>query len=423
MTDSPSPQTDKYPTDFLWGAATAAHQVEGHTDNQWTDWERQVAPRSAVNAERRIGTYRQWPAIKDQAVDPANYISGALGDHYHRYNEDFDFLESMNMNAYRFSLEWSRIEPEEGEWDDEAVKHYGAYIDELRTRNIEPVMTLLHFTLPKWFAAKGGFESSANIPYFTRFSEKIVKALGEKVRYIITINEPEVYAFESYALGNWPPGKRNYYQWFRVLNNQLKAHNDVADAIHGLNAGHQVSIAKNSNYFYQDDGSKLSQLGVKVMRYLQDDYVLRKVVNTSDYLGINFYQTQRMKGLMIANPGEKVSDVEWEMEPELIEQALVRLYGLYQKPILITENGLADGDDDERQWWIHETVTAMNRAIEKGVDLRGYLHWSLLDNFEWAYGKWPRFGLVSMDYETGDRQLRPSARWFGSVIRRARGLK
>jgi len=412
----------KFPKRFLWGAATAAHQVEGNTHNQWTVWELENAKTKAAQAAYQYGDLENWSQIKAAAKSPDNYVSAKLADHYTRYQEDFDLLQKMHMNAYRFSIEWSRVEPEEGAWNVEAIEHYKAYLRELKRREIEPVVTLFHFTLPVWFAARGGFEKHSNVQYFVRFVEKILEEMGKDFRYVITINEPEVYAFESYYLGDWPPNRRSKVMWWRVINNLASAHRQAAIAIHAHGRNHKVSIAKNTGYFYAGDNAWLTRLSAAVMQYFQDDYVLKKFVRHSDFLGVNYYFSYRVYGYRIHNPDERVSDLGWDLSPENLQYALERLNRKYKLPMMITENGLADERDEQRQWWLTQTLIAMQKAMDEGVRLEGYLHWSLLDNFEWDKGKWPRFGLAAVDYEKGTRTLRPSAQWFGRVLKHIRGL-
>jgi beta-glucosidase len=411
-----------FPKKFLWGAATSAHQVEGNTHNQWSVWELENAKSKAAQAPHQWDDLESWPDIKDEATNPDTYVSGTGADHYNLYSEDFDLLQKMNMNAFRFSIEWSRVEPNEGAWNVEAIEHYKQYLAELKKRGIEPVVTLFHFTLPVWFTALGGFEKRKNVRYFTRFAEKIVSELGASVRFIITINEPEVYAYESYHTGNWPPNMTSKWQLYKVLNNLAYAHNQAADAIHSINRRYKVSIAKHSCYFYAGDNAWLSRKSADVMQYFQDDYFLKKVVKKSDFLGVNFYLSNRVYGYRVHSPEEKVSDMGWDLSPADIQHALERLYEKYKLPIIITENGLADGEDEYRQWWITQTLIGMQKAMDNGVRLDGYLHWSLIDNFEWDKGVWPRFGLASVDYVTKKRTLRQSALWFGKVIKHLRGM-
>ncbi|HEY5695465.1 MAG TPA: family 1 glycosylhydrolase, partial [Candidatus Saccharimonadales bacterium] len=408
------------PKNFLWGAATSAHQVEGGTHNQWSVWELENAKSLAAQAEYHFGDLETWPSIKAAAKDPNTYVSGRTVDHYNRYHEDFDLLKKMNMNACRFSVEWSRIEPQEGAWNIEAIEHYKQYVAELRRRRVEPVMTLFHFTLPVWFAARGGFEKRANVKYFVRFAEKIVSEIGRDVRLIITVNEPEIYAAESYVHGNWPPNKTSKLQAHRVLHNLARAHNLAAMAIHRLGRGYRVSIAKNSPYIYAGDNALLSRKYADLQQFMRDDYFLRKVVKHCDFLGVNYYFSDRAYGYRFHNPDEKLSDLGWDLSPENLQFTLERLHEKYKLPLLITENGLADAADAQRQWWLTQTLIAMQKALDNGVQLEGYLHWSLLDNFEWDKGSWPRFGLVAINYKTLERTLRPSARWFGKVIKHLR---
>ncbi len=412
----------KFSKKFLWGAATAAHQVEGGNHNQWTVWELENAKVRATQAEYHINDYASWDRIKKQAKNPNNYVSGILANHYERYEEDFDLLQKMHMNAYRFSIEWSRIEPECGVWNQEEIEHYKRYIDALKQRGIEPIVTLFHFSLPVWFAERGGFERRSNVKYFTRFAKKIVSELGLSVKYIITINEIEVYAVQSYWFQDWPPAVHSPYTFWRVINNLTYAHRQVAKSIHKVSRHYKVSIAKNSTYIYPGDNAWSSRASAAVMQYIADDYIVKKVIKHCDFLGVNYYQSQRVYGHRIHNPEDIVSDLDWPMTPGDIQYTVERLYRKYKKPIIITENGLADERDAKRQWWITQTLIGLQAAMKNGVKIDGYLHWSLIDNTEWSYGKWPRFGLASVNYATGERTLRPSALWFGRVIKKIRGI-
>ena len=412
----------RFPKTFLWGAATASHQIEGGNHNQWSVWELENAKTKAAQAEFHYNEYPTWDEIKAEAKNPDNYVSGELADHYNRYTEDFDFLTKMNMNAFRFSIEWSRVEPKEGAWNIEAISHYKNYLAELKKRDIEPVVTLFHFTLPTWFTEMGGFEKRSNIKYFVRYAEKMIAELGVHMRYIITINEPEVYAYESYYLQEWPPNQNSPLKMLQVIHNMALAHKRAARVIHDKNRKFKVSIAKNSAYAYPGDSAWVSRVSANVMQYFQDDFIIKKFVKSCDFLGINYYFTNRLYGYRVHNPDIKLSDLHWDMQPADIEYVIERLNRKYKLPIMITENGLADAGDEHRQWWIKETIIGLQKALASGATVIGYLHWSLMDNFEWAYGKWPRFGLVAVDYKTGKRTLRPSAAWFGRVIKKLRGL-
>lgn len=409
-----------FPKKFLWGAATSAHQVEGNTHNQWTVWELENAKSKAAQAKFQFEDLDNWQDIEAEAKSPNNYVSGRGVNHYEQYPEDFDLLKKLNMNAYRFSIEWSRVEPEEGAWNVEAIEHYRQYIKELKKRGIEPMVTLFHFTLPVWFVAKGGFERKANVKYFVRFAEKIIHELGTNVRFIITLNEPEIYAGESYLVGNWPPNVTRKVTFWRVLRNLAHAHNQAAKVIHALNRRYKVSVAKNSVYFYAGDDAWLSRKSTDIFQHYQDDYFLKKVVKDCDFLGVNYYFSNRVYGYRVHNPDIKLSDLGWDLSPANIQHTLERLDEAYHLPLLITENGLADDKDEYRQWWITQTLIGIQKAMDNGVVVQGYFHWSLLDNFEWDKGFWPHFGLASIDRKTGKRQLRPSALWFAKVIKHLR---
>ncbi|MGO3701667.1 MAG: glycoside hydrolase family 1 protein [Candidatus Saccharimonadales bacterium] len=413
-------KTIRFPKHFLWGAATSAHQIEGGNHNQWSVWEQENAKVLAMQAETQYGDLPSWPQNKRLATSPANYVSGRAVDHYHRYEEDFDLLEKMHMNAFRFSIEWSRIEPEEGAWNAEELAHYKEYIAELKRRHIEPVATLFHFTLPVWFAEQGGFEKRSNVKYFVRFVEKVMSELGAQLKFVITVNEPGVYASESYGQGTWPPNMQSRRKELRVLGNLAHAHNKAAKAIKHIQARARVSVAHNSSYTYAGDDAALSRATASILQWWSDDYFLRKVAKHCDFLGVNYYFSNRVYGYRIHNPQEVESDLGWDVAPENLELVLNRLWEKYKLPLLITENGIADESDEKRKPWLMQTITAMQNAIESDVEVIGYLHWSLLDNFEWAQGRWPRFGLASVDYRSQKRTLRPSAEWFGKVIKHIR---
>lgn len=411
----------KFPKSFLWGVSTAAHQVEGGNHNQWSEWELENAKALAIRSTYQFEDLDNWPAVKHVAKQPGNYVSGRTVNHYTQYEQDFDLARTMHMNAFRFSVEWSRIQPEEDAWNAEAVRHYKDYIVAMKKRGLEPVMTLFHFTLPIWFARKGGFERRANIRYFVEFVDRILEELGPSVRYIITINEPETYTYQSYVTGEWPPQRHKKLLALRVYRNLALAHNRAAGVIHKKSRKYKVSVAKNSMFVYPGDDAWLSRASASVGQFIQDDYFLRQVYKTCDFLGVNYYMDARIYGYRMHNPQDKVSDLGWDMEPQNIELVLRRLHDKYHLPIMITENGVADATDQYRQWWLTQTIMALQKAMESGVDMLGYLHWSLLDNFEWDKGTWPRFGLFAVDYTTGARTPRPSALWLARVLKKIRG--
>lgn len=407
----------KFPKDFLWGAATAAHQVEGGLHNQWTEWEAEHAKVLAAQAPYTLNYMKSWPRIQKQAEDPDNYVSGRGVDHYQRYREDFQILKQLHMNAFRCSIEWSRIEPTEGAWDAAQIDHYRRYLGALKELGVTPIVTLFHFTLPVWFAKKGGFEKRRNVKYFIRFAEKILAEFGQELEWIITINEPTIYANESYLHGSWPPNKTGKWRAFCVLNNLLYAHRRVYK-LTKRSRRHKVSIAHHYSEFYPGDDAWLTVKSAAWMDYRANHYALRRVAKYSDFLAVNYYGSNRVYGYRAHNPNERLSDLGWDMQPERLLYVLKEMDARYGLPVMISENGLADSRDAYRKWWLTETIKAMHGALKDDVKLIGYLHWSLLDNFEWDKGYWPKFGLVDVDRKTMKRRIRPSAIWLSEVIRK-----
>jgi beta-glucosidase len=409
-----------FPKSFLWGAASSGHQVEGGSHNQWTVWELENANALAQKAKYEYKHLPKWDEVKKEAAAPENYVSGLATDHYRRYQEDFAILKKLSMNTWRFSIEWSRIEPEEGAWNAEAIQHYRTYLQRLKAMDIEPMVTLWHWTQPVWFDKKGGFTKRANIQYFERFAAKVFEELGRDFRYVITINEPDTYIAKGFLTADWPPQIESKWKGFWTLMHLLSAHKKVYKIAHAAGRKYKVSIAKSSGYHYAGDDAWLSKFVAGVSKWASDYFIINRIKKHLDFLGVNFYQTYRYYGYRLHNADESVSDIGWDMQPQNIEPVVKDLYDRYNLPIIITENGLADRDDEYRKWWISQTLMALNRAIQSGVKIEGYLHWSLTDNFEWSTGFWPRFGLVAVDPKTRKRHVRPSAVWFGGVIKKLR---
>ncbi len=407
-----------FPKGFYWGASTASHQVEGGTVNQWSVWELGHANELAKTAKSRIGQLHSWRDIKEQAEKPDNYVSGQGVDHYKRYRHDFDIAQSLNMNAFRFGIEWSRLEPSEGQWDEKAVEHYKKYIAELRSRNMEPFLNIWHWTMPTWFAEKGGFVRTKNLKYWRRFVHKVADEFGADLKYIITINEPNVYTSFSYLTGEWPPQDTNFVNFTRVYLNLVKAHRQAYRILKRQYPKLQVGIAAQlANIQARRPHSLIDEAATWWMRYFWNWWFINRIRRQQDFVGFNYYFSDYYRGFRRDNPREPLNDLGWYMEPEGLYPLLTRVWAHYKKPIFITENGTADAKDAFRQWWLEETFVAMERALSDGVDIKGYFHWSLLDNFEWKYGWWPRFGLVEVDRENGmRRKVRPSAKWLAQKI-------
>lgn len=406
--------------DFFWGASTAAHQVEGGTYNQWSVWELENAKELAKTAKKRLSWMPSWDRVQLAARNPDNYISGRGVDHFSRYREDFDLLQELNLNAFRFTIEWSRLEPEEGTWDAAAFQHYKEYIAELRQRGIEPFLNIWHWTVPVWFAEKGGFAKRSNLRYFDELVKKVRDELLADVRYVITLNEPNVYAACSYSTGEWPPQEKSQLKMFWVYWNLAHAHKRAWRIIKHKKPTIQIGVAQQlANIQPSRPGHWLDESAVKIMRYGWNWWWLNRIKHRQDFIGFNYYFTDYYEGFVRKSPKTPLNDLGWYMEPTGILALMQRIAAHYPgKPIIITENGLADATDTHRQWWLAATMQAIETAQSQGVPITGYLHWSLLDNFEWAYGWWPEFGLVHIDRVHGmKRSIRPSARWLANYVK------
>jgi len=410
--------TYSFPKDFLWGASTAGHQVEGGNFDQWTVYELDNATELAKTAADRLRWIPDWLDFKDEAENPENYVSGKGVDHLHRYKEDFKILKKLNLNAFRFGIEWSRIEPEQGVWDKKAIDHYHNYIAELKAQKIEPILNLWHWTQPVWFEDIGGFSKSSNIKHFLRFAEKIAQEFGNDVTYILTINEPNVYSSFGYMTGEWPPQERNQVKGLWTFYNLACAHRRSYSLIKAIHPHLQISVATqfgNAQPKRQDNW--LDKNVAKLANYCWNWWFMNRIKQHIDFIGFNYYFTDYYQGFKKNNPPSPLNDLGWYMEPVGLADVIIQTHLRYRKPILITENGLADASDAQRRWWLEETMHALTLSRKAGADVFGYLHWSLLDNFEWKYGWWPKFGLIKVDRQRGMKRIvRPSAIWWSKEL-------
>ena len=405
-----------FPANFYWGASTSAHQVEGGLINDWTEWEKVNAKRLAASAKREFGHLPSWPKIQSAAADPQNYLSGSAADHGHLYQQDFDLARSLDLNAYRFSVDWSRIEPQPGKFSSAGLSFYKKLVIALRKRKIEPFLTLWHWPLPLWLRDRGGWSSKEAASRFASYTEAVVNALKDEVTFWITLNEPQIYAVNSYLRGLWPPQRRNPLAYLTVLNHLIAGHREAYRAIKAIDPSAQVGVAKN-NIWFEAYRNRLPNLAIKaVMDWWWNDRFLRKIDKYQDFIGLNHYLHSRINYGLNKNQNQRISDLGWELCPESIDHVL-RDLKKYQKPVFITESGLADHQDINRAWFIKEVLKNVHRAIAEGVDVRGYLHWSLIDNFEWDRGFWPRFGLIEVDYQTQKRTIRKSALEYAKVAK------
>lgn len=398
-----------FPQGFHWGTATAAHQVEGLLSNNWTIHE------VAKGLEQ----------------------SGQACDHWNRWKDDFQLLSDLGITSYRCSIEWSRLEPEQGVWDDEALQTYSAMIDELLARNIRPILTLHHFSHPHWWEAKGGFADKENIATFVQYCERVFEALSDRVDTWITINEPTVFSTMGYGLGMFPPGRRSPRLTLRVMRHLMLAHARVYRSLKTKRPEAQIGLAKNVTLF--DPHNRWSPIDWPLSRLLEwlwngawrsgitkGKMLFTKIPEAKhslDFVGLNYY-THVLTGLSIGSlrklkfpkrEQEVATEFGYPMYAEGLRRAIEFLAPL-GVPIEITENGVADADDSLRPEHLKRHLWVLSQAMKDGYNVRSYHHWSLMDNFEWAEGYSMRFGLYHVDFETQERTLRASGELYKQII-------
>lgn len=390
----------KFPKGFLWGTATSSHQVEGGLRNNWTEWEKEGH-------------------IEDGTV------SGKACNSYELYEKDADLSVELNNNAYRFSVEWSRIEPQEGKFNQKEIEHYKKVIKALKKRGIEPLVTIYHWTYPLWFRDKGCWLNSKSPQYFNRYVQYLVKNLDHEVKYWCTINEPLIFAFNSYHRRKWPPQKGSFLKARRVVLNLIKAHKLAYKTIKKVRPDAQIGIAKNNQHF-EAFRSCMDRAAVKFTDWYWNHWVLDDLKGYQDYIGLNYYfhnifqfAPLRPKSLFVRhkNKNEIISDMGWEVYPEGIYHCLMDLHKTYNLPVFILENGIADQGDVKRQAFIKNHLKYVHQAIKEGADVKGYFHWSLIDNFEWKDGFDKKFGLYEVDYNTFERKPRQSAKIYSEICK------
>ena len=392
----------QFPAGFLWGSATAAHQVEGgNTNNDWWDFEHD--PTSA-----------------------ARESSGDGIDHFHRYADDFALLASLGHNAHRLSLEWSRIEPAPGEFSQAALGHYRRVLTALRDNGLTGFVTLHHFTLPRWFAARGGWLAPDAVTTFTRYCARVAAELGDLIPYVCTINEPQMIALHGYLEGYHPPGFTNPVLWKRAGEALLLAHLSAVPAIRSA-AGSRIGLAVQLPLLAPARDDEASRALYRVMQYEIVDRYLNALTGPDggDWLGVQYYRKQWVDAASptwFGDPptGTQLTQMGWAVHPDGLRDMLhhATRTGL---PLYVTENGIATTDDTERVDYLRSHLLALAQALAEGVDVRGYLHWSAFDNFEWSEGYRPQFGLIAVDREHDFRRTpNPSAHVFAQIARTGR---
>jgi len=415
----------RFPDDFLWGVSTAAHQVEGNNCNQWSDWEQAGRIKSGESC-------------------------GKACDWWQNAERDFDIARDLGLKALRLSLEWSRIEPEEGCFDLQALRRYCQMLEGLHQRGIEPIVCLHHFTHPRWFEKRGAFLQPDAPQLFERFTRETAKTVGDLCRFWVTFNEPNVYAACGYVLGEFPPGRRGeIFNALRVNSIQARAHVLAYRAIHDLVPAAQVGWAQ--HYVVFEPHRRIVDRWVVHLLDRLFNHAFFELIETGrfafpfgalnghdseargccDFVGLNVYSRfhvafgLRYVSTLFANifvpphvpQGDRgVHSPYGEAYPQAITNAVKRAARL-GKPIYIMENGVPDAQDRIRPWLIVNVLRELHGLIREGYDVRGYLHWTLTDNFEWNEGWRLRFGLVALDTDTQHRTMRNSAKLFSEIVR------
>lgn len=421
----PITATHTFPRGFKWGAASAAHQVEGGgTNSDWAQWEKLPGK------------------INDggSAAIACDWWGG-------RWREDFDRAAADGHNTHRLGIDWSRIEPRPAVWDEEALDHYRQMVRGLRQRGLEPMVTLHHFTNPLWLAEKDGWLNPAVIGHFERFTRKVVKALGDDVDLWCTVNEPNVLAYNGFADGLWPPGEKNIQSCFKAIRHLLLAHAAAYRAIHKLQPQARVGLAHHvrpidpwrpgfapdrwvagfQNRIFNDAISEVLHSGRLFFPLGGFNERLPGLAGTFDYVGLNYYTRARSSfdlsrpgqlfGRTFPTPGAEMDHLQFnELYPEGLFRAIQEA-ARFGKPIFITENGWGDEDEGRRVRALLLHLRQVWRTVNFNWRVAGYYYWTLVDNFEWERGWTQRFGLYELDPETQRRRPRPAAKLYGEICR------
>lgn len=415
--------TFHFPRGFLWGTATSSHQVEGNnTLNNWWAWEQE-----------------RGHIINGHMSGPACEWWGG------RWREDFDRAAEGEQNAHRFSIEWSRIQCLPDRWDESCLDRYREMARGLTERGMTPLITLHHFSDPLWLTEMGGWENEATVEHFVSYVRKVVDALREYANLWITINEPNVLAVNSYLLGDFPPGKTDLGATVRVMANLVRAHAAAYHAIHEIQPTARVGLAHQYRGFiparprspldrtaaglqsslFNDFFPRAAQSGV--LRFPAWSKRLPEARGTQDFLGINYYtqdmvsfnplKARQMFGHRFHPPNAELSETNSiANRPEGMFQAL-QWGRQFELPMIVTENGVEDSQDELRPRYLIQHLHQMWRAVNFNYPVKGYFHWTLVDNFEWERGWTQRFGLWELDLETQARVKRPSADLYAEICK------
>lgn len=396
----------KFPPNFLWGSSTSSHQVEGNNiNNDWWAWEQ-------------------------EGLADDHQVSGVAADHYNRYDRDFSLAKELQQNAHRLSIEWSRVEPEDNEWDMKEVEHYRKVLLSARDKGLKTMVTLHHFTNPMWFVNSGGWLQKDAPEIFQSYVLMMIKHLGDLVDFWITINEPLVYASQGFMAGVWPPQMKSPFKTNRVVRNMAKAHILAYRSIHNLldkdKFKAKVGFANNvSSYQIYNKHSIKDYAFMQGVDMVWNHWFMRLTKGCHDFIGLNYYFHYRIAKARfsqvqfftdIRKERRESSDVGWEIYPPGIFDVVMDM-SKYKLPIYITENGIAVEKDSRRSRFIVSYVKELYHAIQAGAPVKGYFYWSLLDNWEWEKGYNARFGLVDVDFKSQKRTVRESALVYADIAR------
>ena len=402
---------------FLWGVATSAFQLEGSPYADWTSWDSHLSERPDLTS------------------------------HYSLYKEDLALLKELGVNAYRFSLEWSRIQPRENVWDDKAISHYQEIVNILIGNNIEPMVTLHHFTHPLWFIKQYPWHEDSSVDIFSRYIEKVLSKL-HGVRYWITFNEPYVLLLGGYLEGCMPPGIRDASLAVKALRNILICHARAYEMIHLKNPQAMVSVAHNmaalapwkrwnpldrilskvAKHFYNHsllDAFLTGSLSIK-FPFKKAIEIPVPIKDKLDFFGVNYYTRVHIRfnpfkkmGVELRHRdigGYGLTDMGWEIHPHGLEKVLRYALKL-NVPLIITENGIATRDPQKKIRFIKRHIDVIEKCLKSGMDVRGYFYWSLIDNYEWLQGLDAGFGLYKVDFTTLKRYPTNAAAYYSYLIR------
>lgn len=429
--DAIDTQDIAFPKDFVWGFSSSHHQIEGNAteSDSWYQWEQGSFPDGTPHAIHR---------------------SGDACDHWNLYKKDIALLKKTGATSFKFSTAWSKIEPEEGVYDEAALDHYEDVCKELVRQGIKPVLTLHHYTDPQWFMDKGGFEKKENLHHFASYCQKVFERLHPYVYLWITFTSPSAYATKGYLNGAVPPGKKNMQLMGEVLKNILEGHVRAYQAMKPINPESQITFSKN---IYQMEPwniyNPLDHIGAAISNYITNDCIYKfcttgifklyipglvnvyhenkNAPDTLDFVALNYYSHAYMKNFSVVKHPDEIhtQNPQYTLYPEGMYRAIKEIHEKMAQPlnipIYITENGVGTDNDEHRRIQSQRYLYAISRAIEEGCDVRSYIHWALLDNYEWgSYDK--HYGIYAVDHATQNRTLKPGTDYLCHVMQHGTAL-